>query len=176
MLSELITRVIHVIRSTRELLAHPGSPTGKALSIWAKVMVLPQFALAPFTLLFDRWEGPMIFIARFIAMHIAYVLEQKMPFRRAIGICHLVTFGPLFVWFTIAFTEIYVGWGVFGPVFVAAYAIIGICLYLDLRDLLLHVSGRPFPCYIRDYHRLRVIQIDDQRVNQPVTPFSIFLW
>ena len=172
----LFTRVVAVIRTTRELLAHPGSPTGKAVSIWAKVMVLPQFLLAPFTLLIDRWEGPAIFIARFVAMHIAYVLEQKMPFSRAIGICHLVAFGPLFVWFTINFSEIYAGWGVFGPGFTAAYIIIGICLYLDLRDLLLHLSGRPFPCYVRDYHRLGVIQVEDQRVNQPVTPFSIFFW
>ena len=176
MISSLFTRIVHVVKQTRQLLAHAGSPTGKVLSVWAKVMVLPQFLLAPLTVLFDRYERIMIFVARFVAMHIAYELEKRMPFGRAIGVCHLVTFGPLFIWFSLSFQEIYSGWGVYGSLFVVAYGIIGICLYLDLRDLTLHSSGLPFPCYVRDYHRLGVIQIDDKRVEQPVTPFSIFFW
>ncbi len=109
-------------------------------------------------------------------MHIAYELETRIPWTRAIGICHLLTFGPLFIWFSLEFQEIYSGWGVFGILFALEYGIIGLCLYLDLRDLLLHVSGRPYPCYARDYHRLGVIRIDDERVEQPVTPFSVFFW
>ena len=172
----MVTRIIHVIRETRQLLSHPGSPTGKMVSIWAKIMVLPQFLLAPLTILFDRYEGLLIFAARFVAMHIAYELGKRIPYTRAIGICHLVTFGPLFVWLSLDLQGIYNGWGVFGPLFVVEYCIIGLCLSMDSRDLLLHWFGRPFPCYVRDYHRLGVIRIDDERVEQPVTPFSIFFW
>ena len=174
--SLLFTRIIHVIRTTRTLLSHPGSPTGRAVSIWAKIMVLPQFLLAPMTVLLGQYEGLLIFVARFAAMHIAYVLEERMPFTRAIGLCHLLTFGPLFMWFTLEFQAIYTAWGIYGILFVVEYAIIGLCLYLDTRDLLLHVCGQPFPCYVRDYHRLGVIQIDDKRVEKPVTWFSIFFW
>ena len=60
MISPLFTRVVHVIRETRKLLGHPGSPTGKLVSIWAKIMVLPQFLLAPLTILFGRYEGLLI--------------------------------------------------------------------------------------------------------------------
>ena len=176
MISSLFTRIVHVIRETRELLGHPGSPTGKLVSIWAKIMVLPQFVLAPLTILFGRYEGLLIFLARFLAMHIAYEMEERVPFTRAIGICHILTFGPLFIWFSLNFQEIYIGWGAFGFLFVVEYFIIAACLYLDLRDLLLNLSGRPYPCYIRDYHRLGVISIKDKRVEQPVTPFSIVFW
>lgn len=139
-------------------------------------MVLPQFMLAPLTILFGRYEGLWIFAARFVAMHIVYELDRKIPFTRALGLCHLLTFGPLFAWFTLNFSEIYNGWGIFGPLFAIEYGIIGLCLYLDLRDLILHLSDRPYPCYIRDYHRLGVNVITDKRVEQPVTPFSIFFW
>lgn len=176
MISPLFTRIIHVIKETRKLLGHPGSPTGRLVSVWAKIMVLPQFLLAPLTVLFGRYEGILIFLARFVAMHIAYEMEERIPFTRAIGICHILTFGPLFIWFSLNFHEIYTGWGVFGFLFVIEYCIIGLCLYLDLRDLLLHLCGRPYPCYIRDYHRLGVINVSDKRVEQPVTPFSIFFW
>jgi hypothetical protein len=74
------------------------------------------------------------------------------------------------------FIEIYDGWGMFGFLFVIEYFIIGLCLFMDLRDLILHLLGRPFPCYVRDYHRLEVNVIDDKRAEQPVTPFSIFFW
>ena len=173
---QLVSGITEYIRETRKLLNQPGSPTGRLVSIWAKVMVLPQFALAPLTILFGQWEGPLIFLARFLAMHIVIRLEKKMPFTRALGICHLATFGPLFIWFSLNFREIYEGWGMFGALFAIEYGIIGLCLYLDLRDLILHLFGRPYPCYIRDYHRLGVIAIYDNRVRQPVTPFSTLFW
>ena len=80
MISSLFTRIVHVIRETRKLLGHPGSPTGKLVSIWAKIMVLPQFVLAPLTVLFGCYEGLLIFFARFLAMHIAYEMEERVPF------------------------------------------------------------------------------------------------
>jgi len=176
MAKQLVTRIIDYVRRTRQLLDQPGSPTGRLVSIWAKVMVLPQFALAPLTILFGRFEGPLIFLARFVAMHIVYELDRKIPFKRALGLCHLLTFGPLFIWFSLNFQEIYAGWGIFAPLFAIEYGIIGLCLYLDLRDLVLHLFGLPYPCYIRDYHRLGLNRIDDKRVEQPVTLFSTFFW
>lgn len=175
-MTPLVSRIIHVVKEHRKLLDQPGSPTGRLVGLWAKVMVLPQFILAPLTLLFGRWEGPLIFLARFLAMHIVYEPVLKIPFTRALGICHLMTFGPLFLWFSYNFAEIYDGWGMFGFLFVIEYFVIGLCLYMDLRDLILHLLGRPFPCYVRDYHRLGVNVIDDKRVEQPVTPFSIIFW
>lgn len=109
-------------------------------------------------------------------MHIVYELELRIPYTRALGICHLITFGPLFIWFTLDFGDIYNGWGAFGFLFVIEYGIIALCLLQDLRDLILHLAGRPYPCYVRDYHRLGAIEIDDKRVEQPVTRFSTFLW
>ncbi|QFT56623.1 hypothetical protein FIU95_18910 [Microbulbifer sp. THAF38] len=176
MLSLLVTRVIFVIKEHRRLLEQPGSPTGWLVAQWAKIMVLPQFFLAPFTLLFGRWEGPMIFLARFLAMHVVYYLDRMIPYTRALGICHLVTFGPLFIWFSLNFSEIYQGWGVFGFLFVIEYIIIGLCLYFDLRDLILYLCGRPYPCYVRDYNRTGYLHIEDKRVEQPVTLLSIFFW
>ncbi|MCB9797175.1 MAG: hypothetical protein H6741_31190 [Alphaproteobacteria bacterium] len=176
MLSPLVTRIIHAVKEHRALLETPGSPTGRLVAQWAKIMVLPQFVLAPFTLLFGRVEGPLIFLARFLAMHVVYELDGRIPFTRALGLCHLLTFGPLFLWFSWNFQEIYTGWGVFGPLFVVEYGIIGLCLFMDSRDLILHVAGRPYPCYVRDYHRLGVIRIDDARVEQPVNWRTMLLW
>jgi hypothetical protein len=34
---------------------------------------------------------------------------------------------------------------VLGALFAIEHAIIGVCLFLDARDLILHVLGRPFP-------------------------------
>ena len=171
----LIDPVIIPIVEHRKILNLPGSPTGRLVNLWAKVMVIPQF-LAPLTILFGRIEGPLIFLARYLAMYIVYLLDKRIPFTRALGLCHLLTFGPLFVWFTLDFADIYRGWGVFGFLFVVEYIVIAVCLFQDLRDLILHALGRPYPCYVRDYHRLGHISIDDERVEQPVTPFSTFLW
>jgi len=171
-----VTPIIDYVKNTRRVLDQPGSPTGRLVSIWAKVMVLPQFLLMPFSILFGAIEGPLIFLARFLAMHVVIRLERRYPLRRIMGLCHITTFGPLFIWFTYDFAGIYAAWGVFAPIFAVEYAIIGLCLYLDLRDLALEAFGRPYPCYVRDFHRLGIVTVNDRRVEQPVTPFSIFFW
>lgn len=176
MISQVFTRVFDVIKEHRRVMELPGSPTGKLVSKWAKIMVIPQFIIMPLTIFFGVYEGLMIFLARFLAMHIVYELDKTIPYRRALGLCHLLTFGPLFIYFTINFQDIYFNWGVIGFLFVLEYLIIGLCLYLDLRDLILHIIGLPFPCYIRDYHRLGLNVIEDSRADQPVTLFSIFFW
>lgn len=175
-MSLLYTRIIHLIKERRKLLWQKGSPTGQLVSQWARIMVIPQFVAAPLSLCFGRYEGLMIFGARFVAMHIAYELDKFMPYTRAQGLCHLLTFGPLFIYFTKNYESIKKGWGKFKYFFVAQYAIITLCLYLDLRDLILYLCGFPFPCYVRDYHRLKLININDKRVEQPVTWFSTIFW
>ena len=172
----LFTRVIFVIKEHRKLLERKESPTGRWVGHWAKIMVIPQFLLMPLTLFLGVYEGLMIFLARFLAMHIVYLLDLKIPFTRALGLCHLLSFGPLWLWFTYYFESIFSQWGAFGFLFTFEYAVISLCLYLDLRDLILHIWGKPYPCYIRDYHRLGINQIDDPRANQPVSLFSIFFW
>jgi len=178
----LIARVIHVVRDHRVVLSQPGSPTGTLVSQWAKIMVLPQFVIMPFTVfLVGRWEGVMIFVARFLAMHIVYELDRRIPYTRALGLCHLLTFGPLFYYFTRNWDEICEGWGNDRKVFIGQYAVIAICLFLDARDLILDfVFGRPYPCYIRDHYRLQSVkaltEIKHQQIKQPVTWFSTFFW
>ena len=176
MLQRAYTRIIDTIVEHRKLLGLPGSPTGRLVGIWARIMVLPQFILAPFTLLFGVFEGPMIFVARFLAMHIVHDLDKHMPYTRALGLCHLATFGPLFVYFSLNFNSIHDAWGMFGILFAIEYAIIGLCLYLDARDMVLHMMGQPYPCYVRDHQRLGNLKLDDSRANEPVTLFSRLFW
>lgn len=123
----------------------------------------------------------MIFVARFLAMHMVYELDRRIPYTRALGLCHLTTFGPIFVYFTLHWEEIYDGWGLFAPLFAWQYGIIALCLFLDARDLLLHLLlDRPYPCYIRDHYRLKSVdalgEIRHKQIKQPVTNFSTFFW
>ncbi len=175
-MSPLISPVIDAIKDHRALLNQPGSPTCWLVGQWAKIMVLPQFFLAPLTILFGAIEGPLIFLTRFLAMHVVYVLDRYMPYTRALDLCHLATFGPLFVYFTMEFEAIRAAWGMFEILFVIEYGIIGLCLFLDARDLILHFAGRPFPCYVRDHQKLGHLQIEDERANEPVTLFSRLFW
>lgn len=172
-----IARFFDVITEHRKILDLPGSPTGRLTSIWAKVMVFPQ-VLAPILALFGAplLDVVMIFLARYVAMHVVWLLDRYMPYTRALGICHLVTYGPLFVYFSLQFTAIYANWGVLAPAFLLYYVTIAACLYMDVRDLLLHVAGRPFPAYMRDHHRNGHLIIDDPRIEEPVTTVNRLLW
>ncbi len=73
----LIDPAIIPVVEHREILNLPGSPTGRLVNIWAKVLVLPQ-VLAPLTILFGRIEGPLIFLARYLAMYIVYLLDRRI--------------------------------------------------------------------------------------------------
>ncbi len=172
-----ISRFFDVITEHRKILNLPGSLTGRLTSIWAKVMVFPQ-VFAPVLALLGAplLDVVLIFLARYTAMHVVWLLDRYMPYTRALGICHLVTFGPLFVYFSLEFTEIYANWGALGPVFLVYYATIAACLFMDARDLVLHVAGRPFPAYMRDHHRNGYLVIDDPRIEEPVTPFNRLFW
>ncbi len=173
----IFSRFAEVVHDHREILNYPGSPTGRLTSLWAKIMVFPQM-IALIFILFGApvWPVILIFVARFAAMHVVWLLDRYMPYTRALGLCHLVTFGPLFVYFTLNFHEIHTDWGALGPVFIFYYAVIAACLYMDLRDLILHMKGQPFPAYMRDHHRNGHIKIDDPRIEEPVTMFKRLFW
>lgn len=172
-----IARFFEVVTEHRKILNLPGSPTGRLTSIWAKVMVFPQTLVPVLVLLgVPVLDVVLIFLARFAAMHVVWLLDRYMPYTRALGLCHLVTFGPLFVYFSVEFTSVYANWGVFGPLFLFFYATIAACLYMDLRDLVLHMAGQPFPAYMRDHHRNGHITIDDPRIEEPVTNFKRLFW
>ena len=173
----IFQRFLDVIIEHRQLLSLPGSPTGWLVGQWAKIMVFPQ-VLAPILILFGvpALDVILIFLARYMAMHVVYMLDRYMPLTRALGLCHLVTFGPLFVYLSLDFSSIYASWGAFGAIFVFQYFIIAMCLYMDARDLVLQMAGRPFPCYVRDHQRLGNVQIEDGRADAPVTMFSRVFW
>jgi len=173
----VFSRFIDVVTEHRKVLNLPGSPTGRLTAIWAKIMVFPQ-VLAPILILFGVpvLDVTLIFLARFAAMHVAWLLDRYMPYTRALGLCHLATFGPLLVYFTLRFDQIYAAWGSLGFLFSFYYVIISACLYMDIRDLVLHIVGKPFPAYIRDYHRNGHLIIEDPRVEEPVTAFNRLFW
>lgn len=173
----IISRFAEVVTEHRRVLDMPGSPTGKLTAVWAKIMVFPQ-VLAPVLIFFGApvLDVVLIFLARFAAMHIVWLLDRYMPFTRALGMCHLVTFGPLLSYFTLQFSEIGTNWGELGFLFIFYYVVISACLYMDARDLILHIVGQPFPAYIRDHHRNGHLIIEDSRVEEPVTMLNRVFW
>lgn len=172
-----ISRFFEVVTEHRKILNLPGSFTGRLTAQWAKIMVFPQ-ALAPVLAVFGApiLDVVLIFLARYAAMHVVWLLDRYMPYTRALGLCHLVTFGPLFVYFSIEFSAIYENWAALWPAFLFFYVTIAACLYMDLRDLVLHMAGQPFPAYMRDHHRNGHITIDDPRIEEPVTNFNRLFW
>ena len=75
------------------------SITGRIVSTWAKLLALPQFFVAPiFGLVFGYEWMTLIFLARMMAILIVGELNKLFPYQRAAGLCHILTFGPLFLW------------------------------------------------------------------------------
>ncbi len=178
MFQPMISRFKQVIKEHRAVLELPGSPTGRLTNLWAKIMVFPQM-LIPIFILLGAPILPvlLIFFARIAAMQVVWLLDRYMPYTRALGLCHLVTFGPVFVYLTMDYGSIYAAWGWLGFVFFFYYIVIAACLYMNLRDLALHIKGQPFPCYMRDYYREGYFQeIDDPRIKEPVTMFNRLFW
>lgn len=176
-LHPVFSRFLQVVREHRAVLDLPGSPSGWLTGLWAKVMVFPQ-ALAPLLVLLGApvLDVALIFAARFAAMHVVWLLDRSIANTRALGLCHLVTFGPLAVYFGLEFEGRMLAWGSLGSLFLAYFAVILVCLYLDLRDLVLHMAGRPYPAYIRDHHRNGHLMIDDPKAEEPVTAWNRIFW
>jgi hypothetical protein len=143
-----------------------GSPTAALVLIWAPIMCFPQWLVAP---LFGwQLETLAIFGARMLAICIVRKLDDIMPLTRALGLCHLLTFGPVFTMLIFSFepngARLLFDWFVWSQL-----GVIGLCLFLDARDFYLYLAGQPYPCYIREGVRGGELHIDDPRAHEPVT-------
>ena len=142
-----------------------GSPTAAAVLIWAPLMCFPQWMLAPLFGL--EIETLAIFAARVAAMCIVRRLDGIIPLTRALGICHLLTFGPVLV--LLLMSQHPNGEAPVFDWFVRSQiVVIGICLFLDARDFVLYLAGYPYPCYIREGVLGGELDVDDPRAHQAV--------
>ena len=143
-----------------------GSPTATAVLIWAPIMCFPQWLVAPMFGL--HLETLAIFSARMAAMCIVRKLDGIMPLTRALGLCHLVTFGPVLSLLMVSNQA--VGEQVYFNSFVSVQIyIIALCLLLDARDFFFYLCGYPYPCYIREGVIGGTLVIEDRRANEKVT-------
>ncbi len=143
-----------------------GSPTAIMILIWAPLMCFPQWLIAP--LFGFKLETMTIFSARVLAMCIVRKLDGIMPLTRALGLCHLLTFGPVFC--VLLMSNHLTGENAFFDWFVwSQIYVIGICLLLDTRDFLFYLAGYPYPCYIREGVRGGLLHVEDVRAHKEVT-------
>jgi hypothetical protein len=158
-------------------LAQAGSITAKLVKTWAAIMCVPQWVFGLMFGLLGHHEGALIFGARMASMPIIRKLDEKIPWTRALGVGHLLTFGPVFAWLLLfrsqassaeeGTTSWFFAWFLWIEMRVNA-----LCLFLDARDLLFHLAGYPFPCYIREGVRAGVIKNNDPRAKREVTWLS----
>lgn len=143
-----------------------GSPTATMVLIWAPLMCFPQWLIAP--LFGFQLETLAIFGARVLAMCIVRKLDGIMPLTRALGICHLLTFGPVLCILLMSNISVgdnaYLDWFLWSQVYV-----IGLCLLLDARDFVLYLAGHPYPCCIREGVRGGLLHVDDLKAHEEVT-------
>ncbi len=150
-----------------------GSPTATAVLIWAPIMCFPQWIIAP--MFGFHLETLAIFGARMAAMCIVRKLDGIIPLTRALGLCHLLTFGPVLVLLLMSdnfpYAEsTYFDWFIWSQIWV-----IGLCLFMDARDFIFYLRGYPFPCYIREGVIGGQLQVDDPLAHKEVTWNSRFL-
>lgn len=136
-------------------------------------MTLPQCTVAPLLGLAgnDSVLG-MIFGARVAATLVAGDLDKRFPYQRALGVSHVVTFGPLLAWMI---TSGY--WNTKPDSFKGAFLwmqlrVMAICLFLDARDVLFQLAGYPYPCYIREAAINQKLNVKDPKALKPVTWWS----
>jgi hypothetical protein len=143
-----------------------GSPTATAVLMWAPIMCFPQWIVAP--MFGFRLETLAVFSARLAAMCIVRKLDGIMPLTRALGLCHLITFGPVLC--LLLMSEFPVGRTVYFDWFIwSQICVIGLCLFMDARDFFFYLAGYPYPCYIREGVRGGHLHIDDSRAELDVT-------
>ncbi|CAE7256499.1 unnamed protein product [Symbiodinium natans] len=150
-----------------------GSITARLVLIWAPIMCFPQWVGGLFFgALYGSREAFAIFGARMAAMCIVRKMDAHIPCTRALGLCHLLTFGPILPWLA---SRPMSGDRVLDAFLSFEVRVISLCLFLDARDLLLHCLGFPFPCYIREGVRGGKLDIADTRAKLPVTLRSCLL-
>ena len=143
-----------------------------AVLIWAPIMCFPQWLIAP--LFGFRLETLSVFVARMAAMCIVRKLDGIVPLTRALGLCHLVTFGPVLMLLLMSDSfetvDSYFSWFVLSQVYV-----VGLCLLLDARDFFFYLCGHPYPCYVREGAIGGQLQIADPKAHEVVTWRSRFI-
>lgn len=149
-----------------------GSPTALMVMIWAPLMCFPQWLIAPLFGL--HLETLSIFGARILSMCIVRKLDGIMPLTRALGLCHLLTFGPVLC--ILLMSDNLNSENVFFNYFVLSQiVVISLCLFMDARDFYLYLQGHPYPCYIREGVIGGQLQVDDPRAHEKVTMKSRLL-
>lgn len=143
-----------------------GSPTATMVLIWAPIMCFPQWLIAPLFGL--QLETLAVFGARIIAMCIVRKLDGILPLTRALGLCHLLTFGPVLT--ILLMSNRSHGNNVYFDGFVLSQiCVIGACLVQDARDFIFYLAGHPYPCYIREGVQAGYLQAEDPRALEKVT-------
>lgn len=144
-----------------------GSPTATAVLIWAPVMCFPQWVIAP--MFGFQLETLAIFGARIVAICIVRKLDGIIPLTRALGLCHLLAFGPVLVLLLMSGNFPYAGGTYFDWFIWSQIWVISACLFMDARDFLFYLGGHPYPCYIRDGVIGGQLQVNDPRACKKVT-------
>lgn len=185
----ILRKCIFVIKDHRTTWILCNNPTSRATSRWYTFMCFPQYVIAPLIGMIQRdVVSGLFFGARLSSTLLAKEIDKKYPYQRAIGLCHLLTFGPLFAWLL---TEGYWSGGdksktrngdaldtLRGSFLWLQMRVTAICLFLDARDVFFQLLGYPYPCYIREAAiagKFKVKGEDgkmDPRALKPVTWWS----
>ena len=153
-----------------------GSVTARLVMIWAPIMCFPQWIGGFIFALLGCKPAAAIFSARMAAMCVVRKLDEHIPYTRALGLCHLVTFGPVLLWLLTRNPKTTDGLDGHAEKFVTFEKyVISLCLFLDARDFILYCLGYPFPCYIRQGVQAGVIPVKDPRAKSPVTLWSCLI-
>ena len=168
---------VEVVRDHRNVLkkcGKAGSITARLVAMWAPIMCFPQWVIALGFGLLGHNAAWAIFAGRMAAMCIVRKLDEVIPFTRALGLCHLLTFGPVLGYLTLYPPDVSLT-PYFAKFLSFERCVISLCLFMDARDLLLHCLGYPFPCYIRKGVHAGVIPVQDPRAKSPVTVWSMLV-
>ncbi|CAJ1438494.1 unnamed protein product [Effrenium voratum] len=162
--------VVHDHRDFLKKSSAAGSVTGTLISFWGPIMCFPQWIGGLIFGLLGCRPAAAIFAARMAAMCVVRTLDQKIPCTRGLGVCHLVTFPPVLWWLLTRTPNTTTGVDAYAEKFLSFQVyVIGLCLFLDARDLMFHCCGYPFPCYIREGVQAGLLDIKDPRAKRPVT-------
>lgn len=143
-----------------------GSLTAAIVLTWAPLMCFPQWLIAPaFGWHLETWS---IFAARMLSMCIVRKLDGIMPLTRALGLCHLLSFGPVLTLLLMSDSSAMADPN-FQLFIQSQIYVIGLCLLLDSRDFIFYLAGYPYPCYVREGVRGGMLHVEDPRAGTPVT-------
>lgn len=98
MLGWILESQVKIVNDHRDALKksmEAGSITGLLVMLWAPIMCFPQWFGGLALGLLGSKPALAVFGARMAAMCIVRKLDEHIPYTRALGLCHLVTFSPV---------------------------------------------------------------------------------